>query len=58
MNDGDLRYLKSLAKRYPTIASAATDTGKEMKEGVKDLEELLTAYRTGLIVENSQDFTY
>ena len=25
MNDGDLRYLKSLSKRYPTIASAATE---------------------------------
>ena len=37
---------------------ADTDTGKEMKEAVKDLEELLTAYRTGLIVENAQDFVY
>ena len=31
---------------------ADTDNGKLMKENIKDLEELLAAYREGTIVEN------
>lgn len=42
--------------RRRTVAD--TDAGKEMKEVVKDLEELLVAYRTGLIVENAQELSY
>ena len=51
----EMRIVQQVDKRM-TVAD--TDTGKEMKEAVKDLEELLTAYRTGLIVENAQDFVY
>ena len=49
-------YIVQQVKKRMTVAD--TDTGKEMREAVKDLEELLSAYRAGLIVENSQDFTY
>jgi len=39
------------AKVRMTVAD--TDTGKELKERITELEELLNAYRTGLLVENA-----
>ena len=37
--------------RRETVAD--TDVGKEIQANIKDLEELLTAYREGIIVESA-----
>ena len=44
----DMMVVKRVIKRYQV---GDTDIGKELKEQVKDLEELLSAYRSGRLVE-------
>lgn len=47
----DTTLVQKVVKRK-TVAD--TDIGKKLKESVSDLEELLKAYRAGLIIENEE----
>ena len=51
--ESDIHSQSMVVERtFKRLTVADTDAGKELQERIDDLEKLLRAYRTGMIVEN------